>query len=238
MRRLLFIEGNEQRKEENGMYLKEQYVFKGTEPVLATVRNYKEKDFEGLIAVQKESFPPPFPEDLWWTTEQLESHLKYFSEGAICVEIDGEIAGSMTGLRVDFDPLYPQHTWEGVTDNGSIGNHQPNGKTLYIADLCVKPSCRKLDLGKLMMQTMYEHVVHFELDRLLGGGRLPGYHRHAVELGPAQYVEQVVSGRLKDPVITFLLRCGRTPLSLVPDYLEDAESHNFALLMEWKNPFK
>lgn len=221
-----------------GMYQKKQYVFKGAETVLATVRNYREEDFEGLIAVQQESFPPPFPEDLWWTKEQLVSHLKHFPEGAICVEVNGEIAGSMTSLLVDFDPLHPQHTWEEVTDSGAIGNHKPNGKTLYIADLCVKPSFRKLDLGKLIMQSMYEHVVHYELDRLLGGGRISGYHKHASKLTAEQYVEDVVSGKLKDPVITFLLRCGRTPLSLVSDYLEDAESHDYALLMEWKNPFK
>ena len=219
------------------MYIKKQYVFKGERPVLATVRNYRKDDFEGLIKVQQESFPPPFPEDLWWTEEQLNSHLKHFPEGAICVEVDGEIAGSMTSLLVDFDPLQPQHTWEEITDNGFIGNHRPEGNTLYVADLCVKPSFRKLDLGKLMMQSMYEHVVYFGLDRLLGGGRLPGYHQHAGELTPDRYVEQVVSGNIKDPVITFLLRCGRTPVCLVSDYLEDAESHHFALLMEWKNPF-
>ncbi|MGK7379388.1 GNAT family N-acetyltransferase [Planococcus sp. 1R117A] len=219
------------------MYRKQQYVFQDGIPVLATVRNYQEKDFEGLIAVQRESFPPPFPEDLWWTEKQLESHLKNFPEGALCIEVNGEIVGSVTSLIVDFDPLHPRHTWEDITDNGSIGNHQPDGNTLYIADICVKPSYRKLDLGKLLMQSMYEHVVQFKLDRLLGGGRLPGYHRYANEWAPEQYVQQIISGQIKDPVITFLLRCGRTPVCLVPGYLEDAESHNFGLLMEWKNPF-
>ncbi|WKA59506.1 GNAT family N-acetyltransferase [Planococcus shenhongbingii] len=219
------------------MYRKQQYVFQDGLPVLATVRNYLEKDFEGLMAVQRESFPPPFPEDLWWTENQLESHLENFPEGALCIEVNGEIAGSVTSLIVDFDPLHPHHTWEDITDNGSIGNHQPDGNTLYIADICVKPSYRKLDLGKLLMQSMYEHVIQFKLDRLLGGGRLPGYHRYANEWTPEQYVQQIISGQIKDPVITFLLRCGRTPVCLVPGYLEDAESRNFGLLMEWKNPF-
>ncbi|MNY77961.1 hypothetical protein D3C86_2180320 [compost metagenome] len=47
----------------------------------------------------------------------------------------------------------------------------------------------------------------------------------------------VMQGELKDPVMTFLLRCGRTPVKLVSDYLEDEESLNYAMLMEWKNPF-
>jgi hypothetical protein len=42
---------------------------------------------------------------------------------------------------------------------------------------------------------------------------------------------------MKDPVITFLLRCGRTPVGVVAGYLEDEESLNHALLMEWRNPF-
>jgi len=37
--------------------------------------------------------------------------------------------------------------------------------------------------------------------------------------------------------MTFLLRCGRTPVKLVENYLEDEESHNYAMLMEWRNPF-
>ena len=67
---------------------------------------------------------------------------------------------------------------------------------------------------------------------------MPGYGKVADENSPQQYVDEVVQGKLKDPVITFLLRCGRMPVALIENYLEDEESHNYALLMEWKNPFK
>jgi len=50
-------------------------------------------------------------------------------------------------------------------------------------------------------------------------------------------VERIVAGEVKDPVIPFLMRCGRTPLQVAADYLEDEESKNYAVLMEWKNPF-
>jgi hypothetical protein len=88
------------------------------------------------------------------------------------------------------------------------------------------------------MQSMYEVVVQLNLDRLLGGGRMPGYHKHAQTLTANQYIEKVLAGELKDPVITFLLRCGRTPVQVVENYLEDEESLNHAVLMEWRNPFK
>ncbi|MED4581312.1 GNAT family N-acetyltransferase [Brevibacillus choshinensis] len=219
------------------MYRKELYVFEKDKPRAAVVRNYTEQDFDELIQIQAESFPPPFPSELWWNREQLTNHVTLFPEGAICVEVEGVLAGSMTGLRVTFDPAHPEHKWEEITDNGYIRNHEPDGDTLYIVDICIRPSHRKLGLGQLMMQAMYELVVYRGLLRLLGGGRMPGYGRHADEWKPEEYVERVVAGEVKDPVITFLMRCGRTPVQVVANYLEDEESRNYATLMEWKNPF-
>jgi ribosomal protein S18 acetylase RimI-like enzyme len=153
------------------------------------------------------------------------------------VEIDGQVVGSMTGLRVQIDPAHLLHSWAEITDDGYIRNHDPQGDTLYIVDISVMPDFRQYGLGKLMMHSMYEVVVQLGLRRLLGGGRMSGYHQHADALTAEQYLEKVTAGDLYDPVITFLLRCGRLPVAVVPDYLEDEESRNYAALMEWKNPF-
>jgi ribosomal protein S18 acetylase RimI-like enzyme len=219
-------------------YYKKIFVFDGEQPIPAIIRNYHEQDFAGLIQVQKESFPPPFPPELWWNEQQLQNHVRLFPDGALCIEINEEIAGSMTCLIVDYLPGDPDHTWAQMTDNGYIRNHNPSGNTLYVVDISVRPAYRKLGLGKWLMLSMYEVVVHKGLDRLLGGGRMPGYHQKADEMTAEQYLSAVVAGKLKDPVITFLLRCGRTPVKVVKDYLEDEESCNYGALMEWKNPFK
>lgn len=220
------------------MYRKEFFVFDQEKPVKAIIRNYEEKDFSNLIRVQQESFPPPFPSELWWNEEQLRNHVTLFPEGALCIEIEGTIAGSMTGLLVDYDPASPDHTWEAITDNGYIRTHKPDGNTLYVVDISVSPACRKLGLGKWLMLSMYEVVIGLGLDRLLGGGRMPGYHKHADRMTAQQYLDAVVKGEVKDPVITFLLHCGRSPVRVVENYLEDEDSHNNGVLMEWKNPFK
>lgn len=219
------------------MYRKALYVFDGDRPVQAVVRSYTQEDFPGLIRIQQESFPPPFPSELWWNEQQLTNHVARFPQGAMCVEIGGRPVASITGLLINWDPTHADHTWEDITDRGYITNHQPDGDTLYIVDICALPSYRKLGLGKLLMQSMYEVVVELNLQRLLGGGRLPGYHRHAASMTPEQYVSAVLNGSLKDPVMTFLLRCGRTPVKLSANYLEDEESLNYAMLMEWRNPF-
>ncbi|WP_078380446.1 GNAT family N-acetyltransferase [Sutcliffiella halmapala] len=220
------------------MYRKEFYIFDNNRPVQAVIRTYEEKDFPHLIRVQQESFPPPFPAELWWNEEQLRNHITLFPEGALCFEVNGVVAGSMTGLLVEYDPLQPNHTWEEITDNGYIRTHNPNGNTLYVVDISVSPNFRKLGVGKWLMQSMYEIVIHHNLERLLGGGRIPGYQDHSENMTAEQYIESVLKGNLKDPVITFLLRCGRTPVKVVENYLEDKESLNYGVLMEWKNPFR
>lgn len=220
------------------MYRKEFFVFDENKPVPAIIRNYVEKDFPSLIRIQQESFPPPFPSELLWNEQQLGNHINLFPEGALCIEVNGEIAGSMTGLLVDYDPEHPDHSWGEITDNGYILTHNPKGNTLYVVDISVRPSYRKLGLGKWLMLSMYEVVVHLGLDRLLGGGRMPGYLEKSNDMTPEHYVKAVVEGELKDPVLTFLLRCGRTPVKVVPNYLDDEESCHYGTLMEWKNPFK
>jgi ribosomal protein S18 acetylase RimI-like enzyme len=220
------------------VYRKDLYVFDQDQPVPAVIRNYEEKDFSNLIRIQHESFPPPFPAELLWNEAQLMNHVTLFPDGALCMEVNGEMAGSMTGLLVNYKPNDPDHSWEDMTDSGSIRNHNPNGNTLYVVDISVRPAFRKLGLGKWLMLSMYDVVVQLGVERLLGGGRMPGYHKQAEFMSPDQYIAAVVKGELKDPVITFLLRCGRTPVKVVANYLEDEESHNYGTLMEWKNPFK
>lgn len=220
-----------------GLY-KAFYTFdKSGKPHQTVIRTYTEADFGELIRIQSECFPPPFPSELWWNREQLSNHVRLFPEGALCVEVEGRLAGSMTGLLVSIDPAHPEHTWAEITDEGYIRNHDPEGDTLYIVDISVSPAYRKLGLGKWLMQTMYEVVVQLGRKRLLGGGRMSGYHKAADRLTPEQYLEEVLAGRETDPVITFLLRCGRTPVGVARNYLDDEESCNHAALMEWRNPF-
>ena len=85
---------------------------------------------------------------------------------------------------------------------------------------------------------MYGLVIEKNLDRLLGGGRIPGYHHVSEIMTAEEYVQKVLIGEQNDPVISFLLKCGRRPIGVVENYLEDEESHNYGVLMEWKNPFR
>ena len=216
---------------------KELYLFIDGKPKKTIIRNYKDTDFDALIDVQRASFPPPYPEELWWNADQLTEHISRFPEGALCAELDGRMIGSMTGLIVDMNDYVDKHDWETISGGGYIRNHHAGGDTLYVVDICVIPEYRKSGIGKWLMQTMYETVVQLGLRRLLGGGRMPGYSAYAHEMTPEIYMEKVLQGERQDPVISFLLRCGRMPIGVAHHYLEDEQSHNCAAIMEWRNPF-
>lgn len=218
-------------------YRKQLLVFDAAKPKPAVIRPYGPADFAALVGIQRECFPPPFPEEALWSRDQLSTHLELFPEGALTIEVEGRVCGSITGMLCHYDLDGPDHAWGPLTDWGYIRTHDPTGDTLYIVDISVRPAARSLGLGRQLMLAMYEVVVHRRLARLLGGGRMPGYHRHADRMSPQAYLDAVVRGDLADPVITFLLRCGRLPVRVVPDYLDDAESGNCAALMEWRNPF-
>lgn len=219
------------------MILKQFFVDYGAMYQQVEIRNYSYKDIPALVSLQKECFPPPFPEELLWNEKQLRSHIDVFRDGALCAALGGRIIGSMTGLIINFDPDRPRHKWEDATGRGYIRNHQEDGNALYVVDISVSPLYRKLGIGKRLMQTMYELTVFKGLERLLGGGRIPCYHKSAHSMSPEQYVQAVLDGKKRDPVLSFLLHCGRSPLCVIPEYLEDEESLNNAVLMEWKNPF-
>ncbi|MCF6138025.1 GNAT family N-acetyltransferase [Pseudalkalibacillus berkeleyi] len=212
-----------------------QYLFYKDLPFKTTIRNYTNNDFDQLIAIQKECFPPPFPSDLWWTKDQLASHLRHFPKGAICAEVDGILAGSITTLIVDYNG--EDHTWNEITDNGSIGTHQTFGNVLYVVDISVRPKFRGTGVGRLLMQSLFHLVVELKLEAVLGGSRMPGYEKVKDHMTPEKYLAEIITGSYKDPVVSFLMKTGRTPVKLLPNYLDDPESANYGVLMEWKNPF-
>lgn len=198
------------------------------------IRRYTLEDYDQLLDVQKEAFPPPFPEELWWSLDQISSHVQTFPEGAILAEIDGVIVGSATSLLIQYDGQ--PHTWDEVADNGFIqSRHQPNGDSLYGIDVCVRPSYRGKGIAKALYQARKELVQALGLTRFLAGCRIPNYHQYADTLDAEAYVKAVQKGEITDLVLTFMLKQGLNPLQVLPNYVEDAESLDYAVLVEWLN---
>jgi predicted amidohydrolase/ribosomal protein S18 acetylase RimI-like enzyme len=202
-----------------------------------TIRPLTEEDFEILVELNKKAFPLMAEENVVWSKRQLRNHLRVFPEGQLLAEVDGRIVGAVASLIVHMgtDP-YRTHTYAGITDGGYFHNHNPQGDTLYGADVYVDPECQGQGVGSALYEARRALCKRLNLRRILAGGRISGYDAHHSQLSPEEYVDKAIKEELVDPVLTFQLKEGFVVRGILRNYIADPLSHNIASLIEWTNP--
>jgi ribosomal protein S18 acetylase RimI-like enzyme len=201
------------------------------------VRNTQPEDISKIVDLQKESYPYLAPYGNIWHPEELASHLRIFPQGQfIAVEPDGTIVGSASTFIVSLNPQYAEHTWKDITADGLFTNHDSSGDSLYLADISTHPKHRHEGIGGMIIYRWRELVAKLNLRRMIGGGRLFNYTEYADRMSPYEYTEKVIKGELKDLVLTFELGIGFRFVKILPNYLNDVRSLNYASFIEWVNP--
>lgn len=198
-----------------------------------TVRNTRRADIKPLIELQKRVYPniPHWREDL------LEHQLELFPQGQFIVEIDGELVGASSSFVVLWDEWQVDHTWGEITARGSFDTHNPQGRTLYAAEVFVHPHQRGAGIGHALYRERRMLCRQYNLKRIIACGRLPGYHLYADQMSAQHYAQKVVWGDIQDPVLSFQLKEGFQYCGVVSGYIpEDSESRGYAALIVWLNP--
>jgi predicted amidohydrolase/GNAT superfamily N-acetyltransferase len=208
-----------------------------TERGTAHVRLAVADDVPKLIQLNKECFPTMAEESVVWKRAHLLNHQRVFPEGQIVVELAGEIVGAVATLIVDLGTDdYRPHTYAGITDGGYFHNHDPQGDTLYGADVYVHPEARSLGIGHYLYEARRRLCRDLNLRRIVAGGRIHGYRARASDMTPEQYVRAVEMGEVKDLVLSFQLREGFVVRGILRNYITDPNSRNHATFLEWTNP--
>jgi GNAT superfamily N-acetyltransferase len=178
-----------------------------------------------------------FGREIAFEPQHYEHQIKRFPEGQICVEYDGKIVGSSSSLIVNFEEYENQHTFAQICDKGFVRNHNPNGKNLYGIEVVVHPDYRQKKIAQMLYEVRKELCKELNLKSILIGGRIPHYHKYADEYSAEEYVEQVIAGKLYDPVLNFQKNNGFKLIEVMRNYMPaDKESLMHATLMEWINP--
>ena len=199
------------------------------------VRPTRATDFDGIIELCQAVYPASRP----WNTEQLASHLAVFPAGQVVaiLERSDRVVGMAASLIIRWDEYDVEASWPDVTDRGRFTNHDPEGKTLYGAEIMVDPALQRRGIGKRLYAARRDIARSHGLKRIRAGARLRGYHRYADRVSPEDYVLDVIRGRLRDPTLSFQLKEGFHVFAVVHGYLRnDPESHGYAALIEWLNP--
>ena len=196
------------------------------------VRPLRLADWENVVALQKRCFPGLDA----WSKEQFESQLKIFPEGQIAVEYQGKLVASSSSVILDFELYKDWHDFDEISDNGFIRNHRPDGTTLYGIEIMVDPDYRGLKLARRLYDARKRLVREKNLMRIVVGGRIPGYAKHADAMTAREYIDKVISKELHDPVLTTQLSNGFVLKRLIAGYLSgDDASKGFAAFLEWAN---
>jgi len=193
-------------------------------------------DIPEIVKLQEESFADLAKIGNIWHPDELKSHLEIFPGGQLVAELDKKIVGSATSLIVQLNPMYADHTLVSITGNGMLTTHFPAGDTLYGADISTHPRVRHRGIGHKLYQGRKDIAMGLNLKRMIGGGRLYNYCDHSEKLSPLEYAHEVVDSKLHDLVLSFDLINGFDFIKILPNYLEDARSLNYASFIEWVNP--
>lgn len=197
------------------------------------VRHTRSTDIRPLIELQQRVYPTITP----WRKDLMLHQLEIFPQGQIVAEINGELAGAASSLVVLWDEWQVEHTWKEITARGSFDTHNPEGRTLYGAEVFVHPHLRGSGIGHALYRGRRRLCRKLNLKRIIACGRLPGYHHYADEMSADLYAKKVVWGDIHDPVLSFQLHEGFNFCGTVSGYIpEDNESRGYAALIVWLNP--
>jgi GNAT superfamily N-acetyltransferase len=196
------------------------------------IRNLTVRDVPNMLDLEKAAWP----EGTQASQPQLLDRLGTFQNGFLGAFSGKLLVGMASSQIIDLPGLATLESWTDLTADGWISKtHQPGGDCIHFVSICVHPRHRgegvAMALNRARLQLAKEMGLHFALTDT----RLPGLARflseHA-ELGAAEYIEQILAGKVAEPVVNMYLGLGFKALGLVPDCMKsDAESAKFGLAM-------
>lgn len=171
-----------------------------------------------------------------WSKAKINDLLRIFPEGQLCIAVDGKVVACSLSIIVDYDLFGDTHTYEKITGKYTFSTHTPQGNVLYGIEVFVHPEYRGLRLARRLYEARKELCELLNLESIIAGGRIPGYHEYADKLSPRQYIDKVRIKEIYDPTLSFQIANDFHVRKILKNYLPgDLESKEFATLIEWNN---
>ncbi|MBD1429632.1 bifunctional GNAT family N-acetyltransferase/carbon-nitrogen hydrolase family protein [Sphingobacterium litopenaei] len=171
-----------------------------------------------------------------WSRENIVDLIDVFPEGQLCVEVNGHVVACALSIILNSKKNNIYDSYYEIIDDGKFSKHDYEGDTLYGIEVFVHPEFRSLRLGRRLYDSRKELCEQMNLKSIIAGGRIPNYYNYAEEMSPRVYIEKVKRKEIYDPTLTFQLSNDFHVKKILKNYLpEDAESMEFATLLEWNN---
>jgi predicted amidohydrolase/GNAT superfamily N-acetyltransferase len=191
-------------------------------------------DYEQLLVAMKSAYPDW--QGTYWRIEAIRSLIEKFSDGQIVIKADGTVVGCALSIIIDYDRFGDDHTYRQITGNYTFSTHDPDGDMLYGIEVFIHADYRGLRLGRRLYDARKELCERLNLKGIVFGGRIPNYHLHSDKITPKEYIQKVKLKEIYDPVLTFQLSNDFHVKKVLRNYMpDDAQSHEFAILLQWDN---
>ena len=199
-----------------------------------TVRRWRQEDIPGIIECSIKAYPD-YSEEYIFTPRHYEMQFAAFPNGQFVALIGDKIVGYATSVVVNIEDDFWYNVDE-ITGAGTFSTHNPDGDTLYGADIAVDPDYRQRGIATMLYEKRKELLKRYNLRRMIAYGRIPGYKDHGGNMTADQYVQKVIAGELKDPALNAHLKAGFHVKKVQLDITEDAASLNYSTYLEMMNP--
>jgi len=199
------------------------------------IRLVAPSDYQAIIEICKIVYPTEEP----YTVEELEDHRQVFPQGQFVAieETHSAVAGVHFTLRLRLMDFHVDDPWDILTAGGSFLDHNPEGHTLYGADIMVHPGYQHHGIAHALTDQARFLVQEERLWRLVGASRLPGFSKHCSTMSIEQYTDAVLSGQLFDAVLSIHIKDGWMAVKPIHGYLQhDEDSAGWAEVIQWVNP--
>jgi GNAT superfamily N-acetyltransferase len=107
---------------------------------------------------------------------------------------------------------------------------------MYGVDTSVHPEYRSRGVGGLLMDARFAVLKSLNLRGMIAGSMIIDYEQVADTQTPEAYVADVVAGRRFDTNLSKQLRKGFKVHNLIPNYVDDPRTRNWAAAILWENP--
>jgi hypothetical protein len=198
------------------------------------VRFANEQDIHSLVALEKE---------VWGEGaacfDALSARVKNFPKGTlIALDENKTPVGTVSFCLLDYQQYETNGnvSWYDLSGNGTSSTHNPEGRDLFGINLGVVAKAPKCTSTLLLVEVV-KAGVRIGVRRGLLGSRLPGYHKVADKMLAEEYAWTTRKGLPIDPELRFYRKLGLRPIRLIENYFIDAESHDWGMIVEMKNPF-
>ena len=196
------------------------------------ITNLVDAHISEVLRVEAEAWP----EELRASEEKFRSRLRIFPEGFFGACVNDILAGVLTSMRTSRMPE-EKLTWNEITGNGYIKNHENNGDWLYVVSLGVSPKFSGRGVGNNLVAYAIKFAKNLGCAGLFLQARPIGYDSHCKANGDVPIEKYLLmrsaDGKHIDKELRFYERAGLQIVKPVENGEVDAASRNYTVSMQY-----